>query len=87
MKVDDMWFQQNGTTCQTAYATMDILHVWFEGMVISRRDNVNWPPRSYDLTPLDLSCGISWIRRVMQNKPQSTDALKVSITNIIAQIQ
>ncbi|CAG9824599.1 unnamed protein product, partial [Phaedon cochleariae] len=52
MDVDDMWFQQDGATCHTANDTMGILHKRFEGRVISRRGDVNWPPRSCDLTPL-----------------------------------
>ena len=29
----------------------------FPGRVISRRDDINWPPRSCDLTPLEFFCG------------------------------
>ena len=50
MDVDDMWFHQDGATCHTADATMVILHERFQGMIISRRGDVNWPPRSCDLT-------------------------------------
>lgn len=71
-----MWFQQDGATCHTANATMDILHERFEGMVISRGGDVNWPPRSCDLTPLD-SMPIS------RNQPMPS----VNITQAIAQIQ
>jgi hypothetical protein len=53
MDVDDMWFQQDGVTCHTANATINNLHEQFEGMVITRRGDVNWPPRSCDLTSLD----------------------------------
>lgn len=87
MEVDDMWFQQDGATCHTADATMDILHERFEGMVISRRGDVNWPPRSCDLTPLDFFLWGFLKSQVYANKPQSTDALKANITNAIAQIQ
>ena len=61
-----------------ADATMSILHERFQGMVISR----NWQPRSCDLTPLDF-----FLSQIYANKPQSTDALKINITNAIAQIQ
>jgi len=53
MDTDNMWFQQDGPMCHTPHATMYILHEQFEGMVISRGGDVNWPPRSCDLTPLD----------------------------------
>lgn len=87
MDVDDMWFQQDGATCHTADATMDILHERFESMVISRRGDVNWPPRSCDLTPLDFFLWGFLKSQVYANKPQSTDALKVNITQAIAQIK
>ena len=53
MDLDDMWFQQDGTTCHTAIETMALLREKFYGHVISCRGDVNWPPRSCDLTPLD----------------------------------
>ncbi|EFN75581.1 hypothetical protein EAI_08637, partial [Harpegnathos saltator] len=83
----DMWFQQDGATCHTADATVDILHERFEGMVISRRGDVNWAPCSCDLTPLDFLLWGFLKSQVYANKPQPTDALKVNIIQVIAQIQ
>ena len=76
-----------GIISHTADATMDILHERFQGMVISRRGDVNWPPRSCNLTPLDLFLWCFLKLQVYANKPQSTDVLKVNITNAITQIQ
>lgn len=87
MGLDDMWFQQDGATCHTADATMNILQQRFAGMVISRRGDVNWPPRSCDLTPLDFFLWGFLKSQVYANNPQSTDALKVNITTAIAQVQ
>lgn len=78
MGTNDMWFEQDGATCHTAYVTLDILHEQFEGVVISRKGDVNWPQRSCDLTPLVLRGA---------NKPQTTAALKANITGVIGQIQ
>ena len=50
--LENMWFQQDGVACYTIRANMT-----FPGRVISRRGNINWPPRSCDLTRLDLFCG------------------------------
>ena len=50
----NMWFQQDGATCHTTWANMALLQETFTGKVISRRGDINWPPRSFDLTPLDL---------------------------------
>ena len=54
-----MWFQ-----CPMS-ATMDVLHEKFPDMVISRGDDVNWPPRSCEVTPLDFFCGVFLSRRSM----------------------
>ncbi|KZC12021.1 hypothetical protein WN55_04042 [Dufourea novaeangliae] len=48
-----MWFQQDSATCHTSRETMALLHETFPGRVVSRSGDQNWPPRSYDLTPLD----------------------------------
>jgi len=88
MDTDNMWFQQDGATCHTPHATMDILHERFEGMVIILRGgDVNWPPRSCDLTPLDFFLWGYLKSQIYTNKPQTIDALKVNITNAIQQIQ
>ncbi|GFT40606.1 uncharacterized protein TNCV_3007821 [Trichonephila clavipes] len=46
-------FQQDGATCHTARATIDLLKDTFGDRLISRFGPVNWPPSSCDLTPLD----------------------------------
>ncbi|GFW51493.1 uncharacterized protein TNCV_4211711 [Trichonephila clavipes] len=51
--VQELWFQQDGATCHTARATIDLLKDTFGDGLISRFGPVNWPPRSCDLTPLD----------------------------------
>ncbi|GFV50799.1 uncharacterized protein TNCV_4237541 [Trichonephila clavipes] len=51
--VQELWFQQDGATCHTARATIDLLKDTFGDRLISRFGPVNRPPRSCDLTPLD----------------------------------
>ncbi|GFT69552.1 uncharacterized protein TNCV_1298001 [Trichonephila clavipes] len=51
--VQELWFQQDGATCHTARATIDLLKDTFGNRLISRFGPVNWPPRSCDLTLLD----------------------------------
>ncbi|GFW56906.1 complement C5 [Trichonephila clavipes] len=51
--VQELRFQQDGATCHTARATIDLLKDTFGDHLISRVGPVNWPPRSCDLTPLD----------------------------------
>lgn len=87
MDTDDMWFQQDGATCHTARATLDLLHQRFGDRVISRGGNVDWPPRSCDITPLDYFLWGYLKSRVYANKPESLDDLKVNIADIIQEIQ
>ena len=49
----ELWFQQDGATCHTARATIDLLKETFGERIISRFGPVNWLPRSCDLTSLD----------------------------------
>ena len=51
--MDNIWFQQDGAICHTANVTIDLLRTVFENRIISRNSDVNWPPWSCDLTPLD----------------------------------
>ncbi|GFS66084.1 hypothetical protein TNCV_2510751 [Trichonephila clavipes] len=57
--VQELWFQQDGATCHTARATIDLLKDTFGDRLISRFGHVNWPPTSCDLAPLDyILCGL-----------------------------
>ncbi|GFY35948.1 hypothetical protein TNCV_4843201 [Trichonephila clavipes] len=51
--VQELWFQQDGATCHTARATINLLKDTFGDRLMSRFRPLNWPPRSCDLTPLD----------------------------------
>ncbi|GFW96088.1 hypothetical protein TNCV_958021 [Trichonephila clavipes] len=44
--VQELWFQQDGATCHTARATIDLLKDTLGDRLISRFGPVNWPPRS-----------------------------------------
>ncbi|KOC69847.1 hypothetical protein WH47_07057 [Habropoda laboriosa] len=46
MNVDDIWFQQDGATCHTSKETVALLKEMFNGRIISRGGDINWPPRS-----------------------------------------
>ncbi|GFV89693.1 DUF4817 domain-containing protein [Trichonephila clavipes] len=46
--VQELWFQQDGATCHTARATIDLMKDTFGDRLISRFGPVNWPPRSCD---------------------------------------
>ena len=49
-EIGNIWFQQDGVTWHSAEAILNVLHPVFEDHIISRRADVVWPPRSWDLT-------------------------------------
>ncbi|GFW89659.1 uncharacterized protein TNCV_1025431 [Trichonephila clavipes] len=85
--VQDLWFQQDGATCHTARATIDLLKDTFGDSLISRFGPVNWPPRSCDLTPLDSFLWGYVKSLVYADKPQTLDHLEDNIRRVIADIR
>ncbi|GFV00193.1 uncharacterized protein TNCV_833921 [Trichonephila clavipes] len=84
--VQELWFQQDGATCHTARAKIDLLKDTFGDRLISRFGPVNWPPRSCDLTPLDYFLWGYVKSLVYADKPQTLDHLKDNIRRVIADI-
>ncbi|GFX74443.1 uncharacterized protein TNCV_3213301 [Trichonephila clavipes] len=85
--VQQLWFQQDGTTCHTARATIDLLKDTFGDCLISRFGPVNWPPRSCDLTPLDYFLWGYVKSLVYADKQQTLDHLEDNIRLVIADIR
>ncbi|GFT24286.1 putative DD41D transposase [Trichonephila clavipes] len=85
--VQELWFQQDGATCHTARATIDLLKDTFDDHLISRFGPVNWPPRSCDLTPLDYFLWGYVKSLIYADKPQTLDQLEDNIRRIIADIR
>ncbi|GFY10715.1 DUF4817 domain-containing protein [Trichonephila clavipes] len=77
--VQELWFQQDGATCHTARATIDLLKDTFDDRLISRFRPVNWPPRSCDLTPLDYFLWDYVKSLVYADKSQTLDHLEGNI--------
>ncbi|GFT75883.1 DUF4817 domain-containing protein [Trichonephila clavipes] len=84
---NELWFQQDGATCHTARATIDLLKDTFGDRLISRFGPVNWPPRSCDLTPLDYFLWGYVKSLVYADKPQTLDPLEDNIRRVIADIR
>ncbi|GFU92167.1 uncharacterized protein TNCV_2530261 [Trichonephila clavipes] len=82
-----MWFQQDGATCHTARATIDLLRDTFGDRLISRFGPVNWPPRSCDLIPLDYYLWGYLKSLVYAEKPQTLHPLEDNIRRVIADIR
>ncbi|GFU81538.1 DUF4817 domain-containing protein [Trichonephila clavipes] len=85
--VQELWFQQDGATCHTARATIDLLKDTFGDRLISRFGPMNWPPRSCDLTPLDYFLWGYVKSLVYADKPQTLDHLEDNIRHVIADIR
>ncbi|GFT50199.1 transposable element Tc3 transposase [Trichonephila clavipes] len=82
-----LWFQQDGATCHTAHATIDLSKDTFGDRLISRFGPVNWPPRSCDLTPLDYFLWGYVKSLVFVDKPQTLDHWEGNIRRVIADIR
>ncbi|GFT09395.1 putative transposable element [Trichonephila clavipes] len=83
----ELWFQQDGATCHTARATIDLLKDTFGDRLLSRFGPVNWPPRSCDLTPLDYFLWGYVKSLVYADKPQTLDHLEDNIRRVFADIR
>ncbi|GFU72935.1 uncharacterized protein TNCV_4636691 [Trichonephila clavipes] len=85
--VQELSLQQDGGTCHTARATIDLLKDTLGDRLISRFGPVNWPPRSCDLTPLDYFLWGYVKSLVYADKPQTLDHLEENIRRVIADIR
>ncbi|GFV87106.1 DNA-directed RNA polymerase subunit [Trichonephila clavipes] len=83
----ELWFQQDGATCHTARALIDLLKYTFGDRLISRFGPVNWPPRFCDLTPLDYFLWGYLKSLVYADKPQTLDHLEDNIRRVINDIR
>ncbi|GFW30524.1 uncharacterized protein TNCV_454621 [Trichonephila clavipes] len=81
--VQELWFQQDGATCHTARATIDLLKDTFGDRLISRFGPVNWPPRSCDLTPLDYFLWGYVKSLVYTDKPQTLTIWKTTFSVLL----
>ena len=74
--IGNIWFQQDGATCHTSEATLDVFSPDFEDRIISQRADVVWPPRNCDLTPLTYYLWIADKDKCYVDRPETNDALK-----------
>ncbi|GFU73215.1 uncharacterized protein TNCV_493401 [Trichonephila clavipes] len=84
--VQELWFQQDGVTCHTARATIDLFKDTLGDRLILRFGPVNWPPRPCDLTPLDYFLWGYVKSLVYADKPQTLDHLEDNIRRVIPDI-
>ena len=77
--IDSICFQQDGATCHTAEATLDVLRPVFKDRIISSRADVVWPPRSCDFTPLDHYLWSAVKDKCYADQSKTIDALKDNV--------
>lgn len=80
------FFQQDGATSHVTNDSLAALHDLFPGRVISRRGDINWPPRSPDLTPADFFLWGYLKSKVYNPLPSNLNVLKQRITEEINSI-
>ena len=74
-------------TCHTAEATLDVLRPVFEDHSISSRADVDWQPRSCNLTPLGYYLCGAVKGKCYADKPETIDSLKDNIREPIGEIK
>ncbi|CAK9817074.1 Transposable element Tc3 transposase [Anthophora quadrimaculata] len=84
--VSDVYFQQDDVTCHTTRENVQFLRSKFGQRVISRNADINWPPRSCDLTPLDFFLWGYLKSRVYAVKLETINDLKDNIRVAIREI-
>ena len=84
--IDNIWFQQNGATCHTAEAALDVLRPVFEDRIISSKADVVWPSRSCYLIPLDYYLWGAVKDKCYADKPETIDTLKDNSREAIDEI-
>lgn len=87
MDISDMYFQQDGARPHTAAETLAVIENRFPNRIISQGTEVEWPPRSCDLTPLDYFLWGYVKDKVYANNPKTIPELKNEIIRVIRGIE
>ena len=81
-----LWFQQDGVTAHTAVISIDALRRLFPWRVISRFNDVPWPPRSPDLTAPNFFLWGCLKSKAYSNRPTDLHTLRENIREEIAKL-
>lgn len=76
---ENTYFQQDGATSHTARVSMDLLRNLFPNRLISRNGDIQWPPRSPDLSSCDYFLWGYLKSKVFENRPRTVQDLKFRI--------
>lgn len=80
---DNIWFQQDSATAYTSRCSMEMLEQIFSGYLISLRGDLEWSPKSPDLTPCDFFLWDYLKEKVYTHSPRTINKLKAAMTEEI----
>lgn len=89
MDIGNKWFQHDGASWHTQSQTVDILRKKFPGRVISKNGDINFPPRSCDLSPVDYFLWgylKDYVYQERRNRPKTIQQLKTKICEAVATV-
>ena len=75
---------QDGATAHTTNDVLNFLGEKFRGRVISRRSEIEWPPYSPDLNPLDYFFWSFALIQVRRQKPATIAELRAIVEDVAA---
>lgn len=78
-RLSQLWFQQDGAPPHNARRVSEKLSEMFPGRVISNNGDVQWPPRSPDLSPLDFFLWGCMKDHIYKTVPANIEELRVRI--------
>lgn len=82
-----IWFQQDGAPAHTSRQSMQTLKNLFPGRLISQKGgDINWPPRSPDLSSCDFYLWSRIKEYVFERNPQDLQSLKICIIEAFGKI-
>ena len=82
----EIWFQQDGAPAHYHNEVVGYLNDVFPGHWIGRRGEIEWPPRSPDLNPLDFFLWGYLKQKVYKTCPDSLQVLRQRICQAVQQI-
>ena len=86
INLGDIWFQQDGATAHTAQIAMAKLRQMFPSRLVSRWGDVEWPPRSPDLSICNFFLWGYLKEKVFKHRPRNLEELKMHIRDEITAI-
>ena len=78
---DGIWWFQDGAPAHRSREIRNLLRQKFEDRVVSLHNDVEWPPRSPDLTPLDFFLWGYLKQKVFITPPANLPELRMRIVN------